>query len=75
MLLIRHYEQTGEFLRAKRECLLVLEKVHNNIKLINFCIAFTERISHENDQTLEASGVTRIELDALLADLRAKKML
>jgi hypothetical protein len=73
MLLIRHYEQTGELMRAKQECVLVLEKVHNNLKLINFCIAFTERISHENDQTLAASGVTRFELNALLADLKAKK--
>lgn len=73
MLLIRHYEQTGELMRAKQECLLVLEKVHNNIKLINFCIAFTERINHQNDLTLAASGVTHAELDALLADLKAKK--
>jgi hypothetical protein len=73
MLLIRHYEQKGEFMRAKQECLLVLEKVHNNLKLINFCIAFTERISHENDLTLAASGVKRVELDALMADLKATK--
>src|SRR6266536_2648463 len=72
LLLMREYERRGCFGRVRDEFNAALEKSPNNSKLLEFGIAFFERLSHESDATLASCGVPRAEIDAILRVASAK---
>jgi hypothetical protein len=68
-LLMRHYEQTGQFGRAEDALFAMLELEPHEPRLIEFGIAFYERISRQPDSSLQNGNLPRAELDASLSEL------
>jgi hypothetical protein len=69
-MLMRHYEQTGQFGRAEDALFAMLELEPQEPRLIEFGMAFYERISRQPDFSLQNGNLHRAELDAGLAELR-----
>jgi hypothetical protein len=72
--LMQHYERTGEFGRAEDALFAILERQAANPALIEFGVAFYERLARQTDANLEAGNLPRAEVEAGLAELRQRKM-
>ncbi len=73
VLLMRHYEQTGEFAKAEDALFSMLEGEPQNTAIVDFGIAFYERLQGHSDAALTAGNLPRTELVAGLAELRRRK--
>ena len=73
LLLMREYERIGQFGRVRDQFLAALEKSPKNPKLLNFGIAFFERLSGESDGTLAAADLPRSEMEVIISKLVADK--
>jgi len=72
-LLMQHYERTGEFAKAEDALFAMLELEPDNTALLDFGISFYQRLEGQHDTALVDGNLPRAELDAALADLRARK--
>ncbi len=72
-LLMQHYERTGEFAKAEDALFRMLEDDPENIALLDFGIAFYERLSGQSDEMLAAGELPRPELEAARNELRSRK--
>jgi tetratricopeptide (TPR) repeat protein len=72
-MLMQHYERTGEFAKAEDALFAMLEAEPKNLRLIKFGIAFYRRLELQNDASLETGNLPRAEVEAGLADLRARE--
>ncbi len=68
--LMQHYELTGEFGKAEDCLFAMLEADPGNAALVEFGIAFCERLRGQSDARLAAGNLPRPELEAGLAELR-----
>ena len=73
--LMREYERRWQFDRVRDEFLAALETAPKSLVLINFGIAFFERLNAASDATLAACNLPRLECAAVFTDLVAKKVL
>ena len=71
--LMQHYERIGEYGRAEDALFVMLEMEPGNPGLVEFGIAFYERLSSQSDSRLAEGNLPRAELTAALADLRHRR--
>ncbi len=71
-MLMQHYERTGEFAKAEDYLFRMLETDPANPKLLEFGIAFYERLQTRSGAQLSAGNLPRAEVDAALAELRER---
>ncbi|HTL55170.1 MAG TPA: DUF6483 family protein [Candidatus Limnocylindrales bacterium] len=70
--LMQHYERLGEFAKAE-DCLFgMLESQPDNPRLVEFGVAFYQRLASHSDSALLAGNLPRPELEAGLGELRKK---
>lgn len=72
-LLMQHYERVGEFAKAEDRLFAMLEAEPENAGLVEFGIAFYERLRGQSDASLAAGNLPRPELEAGLAELRGRQ--
>jgi hypothetical protein len=68
--LMQHYEVTGQFAKAEDCLFAMLEAEPGNAALVQFGIAFCERLRGQSDASLASGNLPRPELEASLAELR-----
>jgi hypothetical protein len=68
--LMQHYEVTGQFGKAEDCLFAMLEAEPGNAALVEFGIAFCERLRGQSDASLASGNLPRPELEASLAELR-----
>ncbi len=71
--LMQHYERTGEFAKAEDALFAMLEAEPAPPGLVDFGLAFYERLQGQSDASLAAGNLPRPELEAGLAELRQRK--
>jgi len=71
--LMQHYEQAGAFGKAEDTFYAMLEAESNEPKLLDFGIAFYQRLASQSDTSLSAGNLSRDEVNAGLADLERRK--
>jgi hypothetical protein len=72
-MLMRYYEQAGEFGRAEDALFSIVEAEPENAAAIDFGISFYQRLQGKSDEVLLNGNLPRAELEAGLAQLRARK--
>jgi hypothetical protein len=71
-LLMRHYEQTGQFAKAEDRLFAMLELEPVNPGLLQFGTAFYQRLESRTDTALEAGNLPRAELETGAQELRVR---
>jgi hypothetical protein len=71
--LMQHYERFGEFGRAEDALFGMLEQEPDNAALVDFGLAFYERLLRQSKANLEVGNLPRPEVEAGLAELRGRK--
>jgi hypothetical protein len=70
--LMQHYERTGEFGKAEDLLFAMLDSDAEPGPLVDFGIAFYERLQRQGDASLTTGNLPRAELETGLAELRRK---
>lgn len=70
--LMQHYEFTGQFGRAE-DCLFAMLEEQEDSAMLDFGVAFFERMKHQTDEALMGGNLPRAEVASGLAELRSKK--
>lgn len=73
VVLMQHYERAGEFGKAEDALFGLFEAERENPNLLDFGIAFYERLKSQSDASLSAGNLPRAELEASLGELRRRK--
>jgi len=73
--LMQHYERVGAFGKAEDALYAMLEANPNEPRLLDFGIAFYQRLKSQPDTSLTAGNLPRSELEAGLAELERRKSL
>jgi len=73
--LMQHYERTGQFGKADDAFFAMLDAEPNNSELIDFGIAFYQRLLRQSDDNLVVGNLPRDEVEATLAELRGRRKL
>ena len=71
--LMLHYEQTGRYAKAEDALFSLLEGAPGNADAIEMGVAFYDRLSQLDDNTLIAGGLPREEVEAGLAELKTRR--
>ena len=71
-MLMQYYERAGEFAKAEDALFAMLELESGNSRLVDFGLAFYERIERQSDASLVTGGLPRAEVKAGLAELRKR---
>ena len=69
-LLMRHYEQTGQFAKAEDALFSILEAAPGDAAVIDFGLAFYDRILRQSDAMLTAGNLPRAEAEQGLRELK-----
>jgi hypothetical protein len=72
-MLMHHYERIGEFAKAEDSLFAMLDTDSANPNLIEFGLAFYERLRHQTDTALKAGALPRPEIEAGLSELRDRQ--
>jgi hypothetical protein len=73
VLLMRHYESTGQLAKAEDTLFSILDATANDPASIEFGAAFYERILRQNDAMLAAGNLPRTEAEEGLRALQERK--
>jgi tetratricopeptide (TPR) repeat protein len=73
VLLMEHYERIGQFGKAEDCLFAILEADPKNQAVLEFGISFHERLLGHSDVRLADGNLPRAEVEASLAELRARK--
>ena len=71
--LTQHCEQMGAFGKAEDSLFAMLEAVPNEPRLLDFGMAFYQRLANQSDASLNAGNLSRAEVKAGLADLERRR--
>jgi hypothetical protein len=71
--LMQHYEGTREFGKAEDSLFAMVQAEPDNPRVVEFGIAFYERLRAQIDSALEAGNLPRAELEAGQAELRQRQ--
>jgi len=71
--LMQHYEQAGSFGKAEDTLYAMLEAGPNEPNMLDFGIAFYQRLANQSDASLNAGNLSRAEVNADSADLERRK--
>lgn len=69
-MLMQHYERLGEFAKAEDCFFRMLDEQPDNIELIEFGLAFYQRLQGRSDEELVRGNLPRNELESGMAELR-----
>jgi hypothetical protein len=72
-MLMQHYERTGEFSKAEDALFAMLDAEPDNTALIEFAIAFYERLLAQSDSALAAASLPRVEVGQGLKELQNRR--
>ena len=72
-LLMQHYERIGEFGKAEDALFEILGAEPNEPKLLDFGIAFYQRLKTRSNAELSAGNLPKAELEAAMADLQSRR--
>jgi hypothetical protein len=72
-MLMQHHERAGDFARAEDALFAMLDAEPVNPTLVEFGIAFYERLQHQSDEALVAGNLPRAEVEAGLKELLARR--
>jgi hypothetical protein len=70
--LMQHYERVGEFAKAEDALFAMIETEPSHDGLGEFGLQFYERLLRQPDATLEAGNLPRDEVQASMAELKAR---
>jgi Family of unknown function (DUF6483) len=73
-LLMEHYERTGQFGKAEDALFAIFDRDVNNEFVLNFGIAFYERLLGRMDTELDEGNLPRAEVESGLEELRTRKL-
>jgi hypothetical protein len=73
VLLMQHYESTGQLAKAEDSLFSVLDATTDDPASIEFGAAFYQRILRQNDAMLMAGNLPRVEAEEGLRDLNRRK--
>jgi hypothetical protein len=73
-MLMQHYERTGEFAKAEDALFAMHEAEPGNQTIVEFGIAFYQRLLTHGDGTLVAAGLPRTEVEDGLKQLQARAL-
>jgi hypothetical protein len=73
VLLMRHYESTGQWAKAEDALFAVLDSTTNDPASIEFGAAFYARLLRQNDAVLSAGNLPRAEAEEGLKELQQRK--
>jgi len=71
-MLMQHYERTGQFAKAEDALFVMLEADPDNAVIVDFGIAFYERLKGRSNAALEAGNLPRPEVETGLAERRGR---
>jgi hypothetical protein len=72
-LLMRHYERTGEFSRAEDALFAMLEAEPDNRGIVEFGLAFYQRLLAQSDSALNGANLPRAEVEDGLKELQRRQ--
>jgi hypothetical protein len=72
-MLMQHYERSGQFAKAEDALFAMLEAEPQNTRILEFGIAFYQRLEGLSDASLDAGDLPRSEVEAGLAELHDRK--
>ena len=72
-MLMQHYERVGEFAKAEDALFALFEAEPDRDRVVEFGIAFDQRLFAQSDSALAAGNLPRKEAEEGLAELRAGK--
>lgn len=72
--LMQHYERTGEFAKAEDALFAMLDAEPDNGAIVEFGLAFYQRLLTQSDATLDAGGLPRAEVEEGLKQLQARSI-
>jgi len=73
-MLMQHYERIGEFTKAEDALFAMHEAEPDNHAIVEFGIAFYQRLLAHSDATLVAAGLPRAEVEDGLKQLQARAL-
>ena len=73
-MLMQHYERTGEFAKAEDALFAMQEAEPDNPAIVEFGIAFYQRLLALTNSTLDRAGLPRAEVEDGLKQLRARAL-
>lgn len=71
--LMQHYERTGEFAKAEDALFAMLDAEPDHPPLLELGISFYRRLQNQSDAQLADGNLPRVEVEAGLVDLKARK--
>ena len=71
-MLMRHYEQSGQFAKAEDALFAMLDMEPENPRITELGVGFYKRLEAQSDAALLAGNLPRCELEAGLSELREK---
>jgi tetratricopeptide (TPR) repeat protein len=72
-LLMQHYERTGEFAKAEDALFAMLDAEPDNDAIVEFGIAFYQRLQAHSDAALTAANLPRAEVEEGLNELQRRR--
>jgi tetratricopeptide (TPR) repeat protein len=72
-MLMRHYEQAGDYAKAEDALFNMLDAEPKNTELLDFGIGFYERLLRLDNETLELGNLPRREVKAGVVELNQRK--
>jgi tetratricopeptide (TPR) repeat protein len=72
-VLMQHYERTGEFAKAEDALFTMLDTEPNNGHIVEFGLAFYQRLLAESDDALTAGDLPRNEVEDGLKELKNRQ--
>ncbi len=72
-LVMQHYERAGEFAKAEDAFFALLEADRASREIVDFGIAFYERLLTQSDAALAAANLPRSEVEEGLKDLQRRR--
>jgi hypothetical protein len=72
-MLMHHHERTGAFAKAEDALFALLDAAPDTGEVVQFGIAFYERLRGQSDAALAAGNLPRSELEAGVAELHRRK--
>jgi Family of unknown function (DUF6483) len=72
-MLMQHYERTGEFAKAEDALFTMLDADPDNDAIVEFGVAFYQRILSQSDATLNEAKLPRAEAEEGLKELQLRR--
>jgi len=70
---MQHYERAGEFAKAEDALFVMLDAEPDNQAIVEFGIAFYERLRPQSDAALNAADLPRAEVEDGLEKLQGRR--